>query len=205
MAECNYWMIGADGGSYGPADLATMLRWIDEQRIAPDTQVSLSANGPWQNAGEMPEFAAALGQSAPTEHLYDGATAGAPPTTPQVLLTAMPSDWPPSNLQVVLLISGILNILTGVSSIAGFAVAGIATFGLTWCCCPIGVLMLVVGVMECIDYSTAARTEPRRYLERAQMWGIINILTLLGGGILTPVCGLLQVIWVGEARRKYLG
>ncbi|MBL9140506.1 MAG: hypothetical protein JNK53_01450 [Phycisphaerae bacterium] len=200
MSERNYWMIGADGKVYGPSDEATMLQWIAERRVTATTQVALSQDGPWTDASDHAQFAgqfSAVGAGpAPMN--------SAPPLEPTSVHPALSSEWPPSNLQVVLLIGGILNIITGAGSVLWTGAVGIASFGIGWCCCPIALIPLVIGILEVVDYTSARRMQPARYLDRTQIWGIINIVMVLFGNVPAMVCGILQLVWLGDARRKYL-
>lgn len=45
-----FWMRGADGIEYGPADRATLNRWFAEGRVGADYQIKHNANGIWQAA-----------------------------------------------------------------------------------------------------------------------------------------------------------
>ncbi len=213
MGERNYWMIGADGKSYGPTDLATMVRWINERRVTSTTQVSQEEAGPWRDAQHWDEFADALGlgataQSSASSNPPPPPSTGswAPPSSPQPSPTGFASNesWPPSNLQVVLLIGAISNLLWGVKWLVGLGFAGFGTLGVSCCCCPIAALPLVVGVMQCMDYSAARRMTPTLYLDRTQLWGILNIASILFLNVPALVCGILQCAWLADARRKYL-
>jgi hypothetical protein len=200
MGERNYWMIGADGKTYGPTDEATILRWIDERRITRSTQLADAADGPWRDAQAWPEFAGALGmgtESAATQP-------PPPPTNPSAAEGAPPLGWPPSGLQIVLLISAILNFLWAVGLIFGISMLGVATIGLGCLCFPLALIPLAIGIMQVMDYTAAARTDPRRYLDRTQMWGVINLIMLILGHIPAAVCGILQLVFVGEERRKFV-
>lgn len=221
MTERNYWLIGADGKVYGPSDEATFVRWIAESRVTATTQVATNENGPWQEASAFPELArhfgirsesasadssgAAMGGSAAQSN---GAAGGAPsrPTSPPREPSPgaeRPAEWPPSNLQVALLVSGILNILGGAGAIVWTGVFALGSMGLGLCCCPLGLAPLIVGIMQCMDYAGAPRMQVRQYLDRSYVWGIINIAFILFGNVFTLICGILQLVWVSEARNKY--
>ena len=77
--------------------------------------------------------------------------------------------------------------------------------GLGWCCCPFALIPLVVGILQVMDFASAARTEPQRYLERTQMWGILNIVMVFFAGLVPVVCGILQLVFVGDVRRRFIG
>lgn len=213
MSERNFWMIGADSKVYGPSDATTMLQWIVERRVTSTTQVALSQDGPWMDAGSFPEFADEFVAQAP-----QGAAPGtptppppgsswphnAPPRDASFTPMASVADWPPANLQIVLLVSSLLNIVTGAGAMLGIGVFGLGTFGLGWCCCPLALVPLIIGIIQCVDYTAARRTEPRRYFERTQMWGILNIVMVVFSNVPALVCGILQLVWLSDARRKYL-
>lgn len=219
MTERNYWLIGADGKVYGPSDEATFVRWIAESRVTATTQVATAENGPWQDASTFPELAKHFGiHSEPAGADSPGTavggagqsndSAGAPsrPASPPrepVSSTQRPAEWPPNNLQVALLVSGILNILAGLGAVAYTGVFALGTMGVGLCCCPIGLAPLIVGVMQCMDYAGAPRMQVRQYLDRSHVWGIINIVCILFGNVFSLICGILQLVWVSEARNRY--
>lgn len=193
MADGNYWMIGADGRTYGPVDHATILRWISERRIAHTTQLSTSAEGPWRDGSSFAEFADVLGVPAAAPAVPSQPPAPPSWPAPPGSGTGQPAAWPPDNLQAVGLIAGIFNILTGVC---------VLIFG-CWCC-VLGIPPIIIGAMQCADYAGAARMAPARYLDRAQTWGILNVIMIIFGNVGSVVCGILQLCWIGEARAKYL-
>lgn len=222
MTERNYWLIGADGKVYGPSDEATFVRWIAESRVTATTQVATSEGGPWQDASSIPELAkhfgiradsagaAMSGTSAGSVEGQSGGSAGGAPSRPTApprepsASAERPADWPPNNLQIALLVSGILNILGGAGAVVWTGLFAFGSMGLGLCCCPIGLAPLIVGIMQCMDYAGAPRMQLRQYLDRSFVWGIINIAFILFGNVFTLVVGILQLVWVSEARNRYL-
>jgi len=89
-----YWIIGGNGQTFGPVDLATIHRWVGERRVISTTPVGQSATGPWRDAALFPEFASAFG----AEPMPDVA----------------PANWPPDMIAIPQLISGIFNIVAAV-------------------------------------------------------------------------------------------
>jgi hypothetical protein len=69
-------VIGDDGQTYGPADLATVRTWIGEGRIIASTIIIDEATGQRLAAAQVPGLADALPGPAPA--------AGAPPTVSRV-------------------------------------------------------------------------------------------------------------------------
>ncbi len=223
MSERTFWMIGADGQVYGPNDAATLRRWIGEARLTAHTQVATGADGPWRPAMDFVEFAPHFppqpgpragetagvsaagggGWGGPDGSGPGGAGPDAPPIRPSEPASAVRVDWPPMSLQVPLLIAGIFNVLHGVGGALGVALLTPATFGFGMCCCPFALVPIFVGVMQIMDFSSAGRTETQRYLDRAQVWGITNIIMVLFAGVVPLICGILQLAFLGEARRRY--
>lgn len=218
MADRNYWIIGADGKPYGPADLETLRRWISERRVTVATPVATAAEGPWEDAASWTELQEALGLEQPTPTAPPttggavpgaGPGAGSPPPPPSGSATyggapgAAPSAalgaWPPTNLQVTLLIAGVCNIVFSAASVVAIVVS---TFGLGCCCAFPSAILLVIGVLQCVDYTRAARMTPDAYLDRTRLWGIINVCLFLFGNWPSAVCGLLQLVWLGDARQQ---
>lgn len=233
MSERTFWMIGADGQVYGPNDAATLHRWITEARLTPHTQVATGPDGPWRPAMDFVELAAHFPPQPRTGGMAEGAGAasagvgsgagdwtgggdhgsgsapgdspGAPPTSPSATSFEPRGEWPPTSLQVPLLIGAIFNMLHGIGGTLALSFLGVGTFGLGWCCCPFGLIPLIVGVLQVMDFSKASRTEPQRYFDRTQVWGIVNIVMVLFAGLVPLICGILQLAFLGDARRKHGG
>lgn len=82
MSE-EYRVIARDGREYGPADLATLIQWVQEGRVLPRTLVRRGADPP-REAQTFPELAdafAARGVAVgrPSEAPPEAAASGAPP------------------------------------------------------------------------------------------------------------------------------
>lgn len=181
-----YWIIGSDGKSYGPTDLATLSRWVSERRVLGTTPVARAQDGPWQDAALVPELATAFGQPAETD-AQPAAARTAPPTSPQGVV---PADWPPQMIAIPQLVSGIFNLLA--------AIAWLATcFGVV-----IAVPLAILAINELIDYSRASTTPPLQYLERSRTKAIIDICTALVGNLGSMVCGIIILTQIPEARRR---
>ena len=76
-----YWIIGDDGGEYGPVSESEIRNWIQDRRVDAETRVRHGADGPWKRASEYPEFASlvAVAISAPNPKGSPEAHASAPP------------------------------------------------------------------------------------------------------------------------------
>lgn len=51
-----YFIWGIDESSYGPVDLATLVNWIKDERVLPDTWVFSRSEGNWRPARDIPEI-----------------------------------------------------------------------------------------------------------------------------------------------------
>lgn len=57
----SYWVIGADGQAYGPADDATLAQWAREGRLTAQSALQDAATNQRIYAGQVPTLASALG------------------------------------------------------------------------------------------------------------------------------------------------
>jgi hypothetical protein len=93
-------ILGGDGKEYGPADAATLRRWVAENRADAQTKVRAEGTSEWKPLSDLPEFADALRAPAP-------ATA---PSSPPALLAAVASA-PTAKRQGMAVTSLVLGIL----------------------------------------------------------------------------------------------
>ena len=56
-ASPTFKVVGGHGREHGPVDLATLLQWVREGRVAPHSKVWDSRTGNWQPAALIPELA----------------------------------------------------------------------------------------------------------------------------------------------------
>jgi hypothetical protein len=186
-----YWIIGGNGQTFGPVDLATIHRWVAERRVISTTPVGHSATGPWRDAALFPEFASAFG----AEPMQDAAPAeaahrAAPPTGPTPSSAAVPTNWPPDMIAIPQLISGIFNIVAAVSW-------AFTCFGII-----LSIPLMILGVYELIAYSRARTTDPAVYLESTKTKAILDICTILTGNFASLVCGILMLTQIPAARER---
>lgn len=203
-----YWILSTDGKSYGPADEAVLRRWIAEGRVTPGTPVGAGADGPWAEARTVPEVSELfVTAAAPTDVPGEGPGATvAPPTSPAGMrTTAVPAGWPPSELALPLLISGIFHLLYGASLVGGSCFGGLFTFG--WGCCfgICGAPAIVLGALEVSHYSQRATMEPQRWLDRAKIFAIIDVCCILWGNVVAIVCGIVVLTQLDGARMRLGG
>ena len=60
-----YHIIGADGNTYGPADLNGLLLWISQGQVHSQTMVRHADSEQWQPAMALPELAGRFGPAMP--------------------------------------------------------------------------------------------------------------------------------------------
>jgi hypothetical protein len=186
-----YWIIGGNGQTFGPVDLATIHRWVGERRVISSTPVGQSATGPWRDAALFPEFASAFG----AEPMPDAPPVGethrtALPTAPSPNASALPSGWPPDMIAIPQLVSGIFNIVAAV----GWA---FTCFGII-----LSIPLTILGVYELIAYSRARTTDPAQYLDSAKTYAVLDICTILTGNLASMVCGILMLTQIPAARER---
>lgn len=207
----NYWIIASDGNCYGPADDATIRRWISEGRVIAQTPVGHSKDGPWTEARLVPSLAALFPPTAPSasaEASAGGASAGGaaaggaavgggwtPPTNavapdPNLFRARWPMGSPPAGITIPILVSGILNLL--------FTLGWLSTCFLAF----IGIPLLLLAIFEFVTYSQASTMEPERLLGRAKVLGILGICTIVLGNIGSMVCGIVILTQLAEARAQ---
>ena len=201
-----YWILSTDGRTYGPADEATLRRWIGEGRLTPETPVGTSPDGPWSEARMVPAVSdlfvtAAPGGGAQGAH----AAATAPPVGPTGVASQTPPGWPPSELAVPLLVSGIFHLVYGASLVGSSCIGGLFTFG--WGCCLgiCGAPAIVLGVLEISHYSQRESMEPHRWLDRAKIFAIVDICCILWGNVVAIVCGIIVLTQLDGARMRLGG
>lgn len=56
LTDNRYFIWGIDEASYGPIELATLVNWIKDERVLPDTWVFSRGQGNWRQARDIPEF-----------------------------------------------------------------------------------------------------------------------------------------------------
>jgi len=88
----SYLVVAADGKRYGPADVPTLLRWIQEGRLVAGTVLVDAESGAQQSAASVAELRMAFFEASPArpaaiESLQATRTAyaAAPATTPQAV------------------------------------------------------------------------------------------------------------------------
>jgi CRP/FNR family cyclic AMP-dependent transcriptional regulator len=55
-ASADFIIWGIDQTAYGPVELPTLVAWVKDERVLPDTWVFATADGTWQRASQLPEL-----------------------------------------------------------------------------------------------------------------------------------------------------
>lgn len=186
-----YWIIGGNGQTFGPVDLATIHRWVAERRVISTTPVGQSATGPWRDAALFPEFASAFGaEPMPDSPPVGDAFRTAPPTGPSSTASTVPANWPPDMIAIPQLVSGIFNIVAAVSW-------AFTCFGII-----LSIPLTILGVYELIAYSRARTADPAKYLDSTKTKAILDICTILTGNFASLVCGILILTQIPAAQER---
>lgn len=63
--EPGYMIHGVDGELYGPVDQETLIAWVKDERVVPDTWIYLAAVDEWKKAARVAELAALFQTETP--------------------------------------------------------------------------------------------------------------------------------------------
>ncbi|HDD62717.1 MAG TPA: hypothetical protein ENF22_09355 [Chloroflexi bacterium] len=102
------------------------------------------------------------------------------------------------NLSILIIISGVLNILGG-GLLALLIIIG--TIGIGLLCAPILVLPMVLGVAEII-YGINMMADPPRIEEPSLAIAILEICSILFGNIFGLVVGVINLVFINDQELK---
>ncbi len=109
----------------------------------------------------------------------------------------MPSQTKSQKVQLIgilMLISGITNILIG-----GGLVLGLALSLVLICCAPVGLLPLALGIFELIYAIRLLGTGTERQpYQRIQIIAILEIASILAGNFISLVIGIVNLVFLNE-------
>jgi hypothetical protein len=97
-------------------------------------------------------------------------------------------------IAVLMLISGIINVLIGLGLVAGLALSVLLI-----CCSPVGLLPMALGIFELI-YAVrllGSSTEPPSYATM-QVIAILEIVSILAGNFISLVIGIVNLIMLND-------
>jgi hypothetical protein len=95
---------------------------------------------------------------------------------------------------ILMLISGIVNILIG-----GGLVLGLALSLVLICCAPVGLLPLALGIFELIYAVRLLGTGPERQPYKwVQIIAILEIVSILAGNFISLVIGILNLVLLND-------
>jgi hypothetical protein len=121
--------------------------------------------------------------------------------TPALITPIQPKTTKVQTIGILMLISGILNILFSI----GIGVAVLLTFWLifTLCCLPFAILPLVLGIFEIIMASKMLSATPQRIsYQSVQVIAILEICSIIVGNFISMVLGILNLIFLNEPETK---
>jgi hypothetical protein len=114
-----------------------------------------------------------------------------------------PTPTKPGKVQAIAImtfVSGILNILYGLTLGVGLLLGAFGTFGLSLCCAPIGLLPIALGIFEIIGGTKLMGTPPRRF--DVQTIAIFEIINIISGAFPSLVIGILNLVFYNEPLTK---
>ncbi len=100
-----------------------------------------------------------------------------------------------TGLFIATLISGILNVLLGLTLTAAIV---LGTFGLGLFCAPVTILPTVLGIFE-ILYAVKLMSNPPQPVQPSQAIAILEICSILFGGVLSAGVGIFALVAYSDA------
>jgi len=97
-------------------------------------------------------------------------------------------------IAILMLISGIINVMIGLGLVAGLALSLVLI-----CCAPVGFLPMALGIFELI-YSIrllGSGTE-RPSFATAQVIAILEIVSILAGNLISLVIGIVNLVMLND-------
>jgi hypothetical protein len=97
-------------------------------------------------------------------------------------------------IAVLMLISGIINVLIGLGLVAGLALSLVLI-----CCSPVGLLPMALGIFELV-YAIrllSSGTEPPSYATM-QVIAILEIVSILAGNFISLVIGIVNLVMLND-------
>lgn len=99
-------------------------------------------------------------------------------------------------LGVLTLVSGIINILTGLGLTTGIV---LGTLGIGLLCAPVSLLPAVLGIFELL-YAIKVLANPPVPVQFSQTIAILEILCILFGNVIALVVGILALVFYSDAQ-----
>ncbi len=112
-------------------------------------------------------------------------------------ITVVPQPRPPKlqTIGILMLISGILNVMAGLGIVVGFALSVVLI-----CCIPVAALPLALGVFEVI-YGLRLIESSQEPVQRdtLQTIAILEIATILGSNIVSFAIGIINLVLLSDS------
>src|SRR3974390_3171344 len=87
-----YFIWGIDDAPYGPVALPSLMEWIADERVLPDTWVFTRRTGVWQKAADIPELKDSFGEKGPDAFDAPSRTGFKPGALRRIKILATMSD-----------------------------------------------------------------------------------------------------------------
>jgi uncharacterized membrane protein len=110
----------------------------------------------------------------------------------QTIINVNPKPGKVQAIEIILLVSGILNILTGVSLVCGALVSIIGVL-----CLPVVALPLVLGVYEVVYASKLLSGKPVSH-QNLKTIAIFELITIVYCNVPSLVAGILNLVFLDE-------
>lgn len=107
---------------------------------------------------------------------------------------------------VMILISGILNILWGMGLFFAITILGLGTLLIGCLCLPMGAFPLVLGILEILYAAKLLRRQMHPNVKPAYYIAVMEIIDMLFGNVIALVVGVATLILYNDvAVRRYFG
>ena len=104
-------------------------------------------------------------------------------------------------LAILTLVSGVLNLVSGIGGTFALLITGVVTFGLGCCFLPLPILLGVCGALE-LRYALELLPDPIRAKEPNRTVAVLEIVCILAGNVVSVVVGILALVWYDTPQVK---
>jgi hypothetical protein len=112
-------------------------------------------------------------------------------------MPALPRPSRPPKLQtigILMLISGVLNVMAGLGIVTGFALSVVLI-----CCIPLAALPLVLGVFEVVyGLRLVGSGEEQVKRDTLQTVAILEVASILGSNIVSFIVGIINLVLLSD-------
>jgi hypothetical protein len=113
----------------------------------------------------------------------------------QTVINVGPKPGKVQVMEIVLLISGILNVIAGITTICGSL----------FLCLPIGIIPAIIGAFEIVYAAKLLNGKPVNASDIKTI-AIFEVASIIGGNVPTLVAGILNLVFLDDREvKEYLG